>query len=68
MDRFRTIVVKVPEHDLEMAQAYTGASVSATVRTGLKRLASMEAQRQLLDLRGRVQFSMTIDDLRFDRE
>ena len=68
MDDLRTITVQVPEHDLQMAQAYTGKDVTETVRAALRKLASMQAQRRLIELRGRVQFSMTLDELRFDRD
>jgi len=68
MDHLRTITVQVPDHDLEMAQAYTGKDITETVRAGLRKPASMQAQKRLIGLRGKVQFSMTIDELRFDRE
>jgi len=58
----------VPEHDLDMAQAYTGEGVTETVRAALKKLASMQAQRRLLALRGKVKFSMSVEDMRYDRE
>lgn len=68
MDHLRTITVQVSEHDLEMAQAYTGKAIAETVRAGLRKLASMQAQKRLNELRGKVRFSMSIDELRFDRE
>jgi hypothetical protein len=64
----RKITVQVPAEDLERAQAYTGEGVSETVRAGLRRLASMNAQRELLKLRGTVKFSMTSDELKYDRK
>ena len=64
----RKITVQVPEHDLDMAQAYTGEGVTETVRAALKKLASMQAQRRLLALRGKVKFSMSVEDMRYDRE
>jgi len=51
-----------------MAQAYTGEGVTETVRAALKKLASMQAQRRLLALRGKVKFSMSVEDMRYDRE
>jgi hypothetical protein len=38
------------------------------VRAALKKLASMQAQHELLKLRGTVKFSMSLDELRHDRE
>jgi hypothetical protein len=64
----RKITVEVPENDLQSAQAFTGEGVTDTVRAALKKLASMQAQRELLKLRGKVKFSMTLDELRYDRE
>jgi hypothetical protein len=68
MGDLRKITVQVPEHDLEMAQAYTGEGVTETVRAALKKLASMQAQKRLLELRGKVRFSMSVEDMRYDRE
>ncbi len=68
MDALRKITVQVPERDLEMAQELTGQGVTETVRTALKKLASIRAQQRLLKLRGKVKFSMTLDELRHDRE
>ena len=68
MTEMRKITVEVSEQDLEKAQAFTGQGVTETVRTGLKKLASIRAQHELRRLRGTVQFSMTIDELRYDGE
>jgi hypothetical protein len=64
----RKITVQVPEDDLEMAQAFTGEGVTETVRTALRKLANMRAQRELLKLRGKVRFSLSTDDLKHDDE
>ena len=68
MNELRKITVQVSEHDLEAAQAYTGEGVTETVRAGLKKLASIRAQRELLKLRGKVKFSMTIEEMKYDRK
>ena len=68
MIALRKITVQVPQQDLEMAQKLTGEGVTETVREGLKRLASAGAQQRLLKLRGKVKFSMTLKELRDDRE
>ncbi len=68
MGDLRKITVQVPGHDLDMAQAFTGEGVTETVRAALKKLASMQAQRRLLELRGKVNFSMSIEDMRYDRK
>lgn len=68
METMRKITVEVPERYLESAQAYTGAGITATVTEGLKRLASIRAQQELLKLRGKVKFSLTPEEMRYDGE
>jgi Arc/MetJ-type ribon-helix-helix transcriptional regulator len=68
MGEMRKITVEVPEDLLERVQDFTGAGVTETVRQALRKLDSMRAQRELLKLRGKVKFSMTLDELRYDRE
>jgi hypothetical protein len=68
MSEMRKITVQVPESLLEKAQAFTGTGVTQTVTAALKRLASVQAQQELLKLRGKIKFSMTYDDLKHDRE
>lgn len=67
MSTLRKITVQVPDNDLKMAQAYTGEGVTETVRAALKRLASIQAQHELLKLRGTVKFTMTSEELKHDR-
>jgi len=68
MGEMRKITVEVPEKLLASAQAFTGEGVTGTVREGLRRLASIRAQQEARKLRGKVKFSMTLDELRYDRE
>ncbi len=68
MGEMRKITVEVPVDDLAAAQEYVGAGVTETVRAALKRLRSIQAQQRALELRGKVKFSMTLDELRYDRE
>jgi len=68
MGQMRKITVEVPESDLQSAQALTGAGVTETVRAGLRRLASIQAQQEALKLRGKVKFALSLDELRYDRE
>ncbi|HKQ44623.1 MAG TPA: hypothetical protein VJS47_04450 [Rhizomicrobium sp.] len=68
MGEFRKITVQVPESLLEKAQAYTGEGVTQTVTAALKRLASIQAQQELLKLRGKVKFSVSYDEIKRERE
>ena len=64
----RKITVQVPEDTLALAQKLTGEGVTETVRFALKRLASRQAQQELLKLRGTYRFSIDLDELREDRD
>ncbi len=64
----RKITVEVPEQLLATAQAYTGQGISETVRAGLRRLAAVQAQQEARRLRGKIHFSLSLDELRYDRE
>lgn len=68
MGEMRKITVEVPDDVLRSAQAFTGEGVSGTVRTGLKKLAQIQAQRELLKLRGKVKFSVDLMALRQDED
>ena len=68
MSEMRKITVEVPEDVLEKAQGLTGEGVTETVRVALKRLASIWAQQKARELRGKVKFSLSIEDLRYDDE
>jgi hypothetical protein len=64
----KKITVQVAADDLAAAQACTGEGVTETVRAGLKRLASIWAQQELLRLRGTFKFTIDLDELREDRK
>jgi hypothetical protein len=64
MTEMRKITVEVPKATLEKAQAFTGEGVTETIRVALKRLASIQAQQELLKLRGKVKFSVDLMALR----
>ena len=68
MGGLRKITVQVPADDLAKAQELTGEGVTETVRAALKKLAQAHAQRELLKYRGKVKFSMTLDQMKHDRE
>jgi hypothetical protein len=68
MGEMRKITVEVPDDDLAAAQDYIGAGITETVRAALKRLRSDRAQQKALELRGKVKFSMTWQEMKYDRE
>ena len=68
MSDMRKITVEVPEDLLERLKDFTGQGVTETVRQALRKLDAVRAQREIIKLRGKVKFSMTLDELRYDRE
>lgn len=67
MGAARKITVEVPEDLLRKAQRSTGSGITATIRAGLELVAAKRAYANLRKLRGKVKFSVSIDDLREDR-
>jgi hypothetical protein len=64
----RKITVEVPQALLEKAQQASGAGITETIRTGLHLLAASHAYENLRQLRGKVRFSRTWEELKEDRE
>jgi hypothetical protein len=67
MGAARKITVEVPPELLEKAQRASGAGVTETVRAGLKLVAASETYQCLRQLRGKVRFSRTAEELKTDR-
>jgi hypothetical protein len=67
MEAARKITVEVPKDLLEKAQQASGAGITQTVRTGLQLVAASHAYARLRELRGKVRFSQTADELKADR-
>ena len=61
------ITIEVPTALLEEARAATGEGVTATVREGLRLIASRRAQRRLMELGGTHNIPYDLDTLREDR-
>jgi hypothetical protein len=64
----RKITVEIPGELLDKAQQASGTGITQTVRTGLQLLAASQAYDRLLQLRGKVRFSRTFEELKEDRE
>ena len=67
MDKACKITVEIPRELLEKAQRASGAGITKTVRTGLQLVAASGTYERLRQLRGKVQFTRTIRDLKADR-
>ena len=67
MTSVRKITVEIPEGLLEKAQRASGSGITQTIRTGLQLLAASQAYDRLLQLRGKVRFGRTFEELKEDR-
>jgi hypothetical protein len=63
----RKISVLVNRELLAKAQKFGSAGISETVRRGLELLVANDAYAQLLKMRGKVKFSVDLNELRRDR-
>ena len=63
----KKITVEVPEELLEKAQRATGSGVTQTVRAGLRLVVASETYAALRRMRGKVRFSLTAEELKYDR-
>jgi len=61
------VTVELPADLLKRARASTGEGITGTIRRGLELVAAARAQERLQALRGKVRFSIDLDDLREDR-
>lgn len=68
MGAAKKITVEVSEELLEKAQSETGEGITETVKRGLELLARANAYKQLRELKGKVKFSKTWEELKDDRE
>jgi hypothetical protein len=67
MEIARKITVEVPSALLAKAQQASGAGITETIRTGLQLVAASQTYSRLRQLRGKVRFSRTPAQLKFDR-
>ncbi|MGA2214831.1 MAG: hypothetical protein ABSH31_16265 [Bryobacteraceae bacterium] len=63
----KKITIEVPADLLEKAQQATGVGITQTIRTGLQLAAATQAYARLRELRGKVRFSRTWEELKADR-
>jgi len=68
MSEMRKITIEVPEELIASIQADAKMGLTETVREALELLRQMQVQNRARKLRGKVKFSMTLDELRYDRE
>jgi hypothetical protein len=67
MESARKITVEVPPELLEKAQRASGTGITQTVRTGLQLVAASRSYARLRQLRGKVRFTRSLEELKADR-
>ncbi|HTR25462.1 MAG TPA: hypothetical protein VMI10_15885 [Terriglobales bacterium] len=67
METARKITVEIPADLLQKAQRASGTGITQTVRAGLTLVAASETYARLRKLRGKVQFSRPLSELKTDR-
>jgi hypothetical protein len=63
----RKVTIELPPDLLARAQRVTGAGITQTIRAGLEQLAAAEVYQQLRQLKGKVSFECTAEELKADR-
>ncbi len=63
-ERMRKLTVLVSEDLLQRATRATKSGITPTVRKGLQLLAAQDVYERLLEMRGKVKFSLTWQEMR----
>ena len=63
-ERIKKLTILVPEDLLRKAKEATGQGATPTVKMGLKLLAARRAYDRLLELQGKVKFSLVWQEMR----
>jgi len=66
MEAPRRVTVEVPAELMKRAQESTGRGVTATIRQGLELVAAAKTFDELRRMKGKVRFSIDLDELRED--
>ena len=67
MAHLKKVTVVLPEQLLAKAQKSTREGVTATIRHGLELVAASAAYERVRAMRGKVRFSIDLDEMREDR-
>lgn len=67
METARKITIEISPELLAKAQEATGMGITKTIRMGLQLVAASQTYSRLRQLRGKVRFSLTSDELKADR-
>jgi hypothetical protein len=67
MANTRKVTVEVPAELLDKAQQASGSGITQTIRTGLQLVAASRAYARLRQMRGKVRFGKSLEELKSDR-
>jgi len=67
VDELQKVTVMLPRRLVEEATRGAGLGITPTIRKGLEALVATEALKRLRLRRGKVRFSIDVDELRRDR-
>ena len=67
-EEMQKVTVMLPKRLVEDATQSTGLGITPVIRKGLEGIVAMEALKRLRLRRGKVRFSINIDELRKDRD
>ena len=62
------ITAHLPVDLLDSMQNYTGAGITETLRIALEEMKRRKAYQDLRNLRGKIKFSLDLEELRKDRD
>ncbi len=64
---YKKITLNVPVDLLDEALKVGGDNLTQTVRKGLQLIAAQDAFKGIRKMRGKVKFSLPLDEIRYDR-
>ncbi len=68
MAEAKKITIQIPEDLLKNAMKFTREGITPTIRRGLELLAASQAYEELRKWRGKVKFSLSLDELRGNKK
>jgi hypothetical protein len=67
-EEMQKITVMLPKSLVEAATGMTGLGLTPVIRKGLEGIIASEALQRLRSRRGKIRFSINVDELRKDRD
>ena len=65
-NKIQKVTVHIPQHILEMAMSATKKNITETIKQSLQDIAHKQACENFRSLRGKVKFSLDLNELRRD--